>query len=89
MGLPEDNHGLGAAMTAYTLSIVEGDTGGVSSGDDIFSPASPIDFSRLDPYTLLWLTEHGYEEQGRRVVVTPAGHEPEGVHVVASRDVDL
>ncbi|MEU4535539.1 hypothetical protein AB0G15_11805 [Streptosporangium sp. NPDC023825] len=76
-------------MTAYTLSIVEGDIVGVSSGDDIFSPASPVDFSQLDPYTLLWLTDHGYEDAGRRVVVTPAGHEPEGVRVVASRDVDL
>ncbi|MER6824707.1 hypothetical protein ABT352_01780 [Streptosporangium sp. NPDC000563] len=71
-------------MTTYTLSIVEGDT-----GDDIFSPASPIHFSQLDVYTLMWLTEHGYEEGGRRVVVTPVGHEPEGVRVVASRDVDL
>ncbi|WP_436757980.1 hypothetical protein [Streptosporangium sp. V21-05] len=76
-------------MTAYTLSIVEGDTGGASSGDDIFSPSSPVDFSSLDPYTLLWLTEHGYEDAGRRVVVTPAGREPEGVRVIASRDVDL
>jgi|GEM_PF-5020800 len=76
-------------MTTYTLSIVEGDTGGASSGEDIFSPASPIDFSQLDVYTLMWLTEHGYEEQGRRVVVTPAGRDPVGVRVVASRDVDL
>ncbi|MFB9676977.1 hypothetical protein [Streptosporangium vulgare] len=76
-------------MTAYTLSIVEGDPVSTSSGDDIFSPSSPVDFSQLDPYILLWLTEHGYEDEGRRVVVTPAGHEPEGVRVVASRDVDL
>ncbi|MBB2912615.1 hypothetical protein FHS43_003898 [Streptosporangium becharense] len=91
-------------MTTYILSIVEGDAGaasdtasgttsgavsGAASGTDLFSPASPISFSELDPYTLMWLTEHGYEEPGRRVVVTPAGHDPAGVRVIASRDVDL
>ncbi|MEU8380452.1 hypothetical protein [Streptosporangium sp. NPDC048865] len=88
--MPADALPPGDSVPGLTrASRVEGETGGVSSGDDIFSPASPVDFSRLDPYTLLWLTEHGYEEEGRRVVVTPAGREPEGVRVVASRDVDL
>ncbi|MDP9848078.1 hypothetical protein [Streptosporangium lutulentum] len=76
-------------MTVYTLSIVEGDIDHVLSGKDLFSPASPIAFSQLDPSTLVWLTEHGYEDPGRRVVVTPVGRDPEGVQVIASRDVAL
>jgi hypothetical protein len=74
-------------MTTYTLSIVEGDVGN-TAGKDLFSPDSPITFSDLGPYILLWLTEHGYEEPGRRVLVTPAGESP-GVAVIASHDVDL
>ncbi|MFC7646690.1 hypothetical protein ACFQX6_43650 [Streptosporangium lutulentum] len=60
------------------ISIVEGDIDHVLSGKDLFSPASPIAFSQLDPSTLVWLTEHGYEDPGRRVVVTPVGRDPEG-----------
>ncbi|GAA0838813.1 hypothetical protein ACFQVD_32425 [Streptosporangium amethystogenes subsp. fukuiense] len=88
-GAAENNYGSGAAMTTYTLSIVEGDTGGLPSGQDLFSPDCPVNFSDLGPYALMWLTEHGYREQGRRVLVTPAGRHPEGVHVIASHDVDL
>lgn len=85
----KDNYGSGAAMTTYTLSIVEGDTSGASSGKDLFSPDSPINFSDLGPYALMWLTEHGYEEQGRHVLVTPAGQDPVGVRVIAAHIVDL
>lgn len=76
-------------MTVYTLSIVEGDVGRIPSGADIFSPGSPVAFEDLDPSTLVWLTEHGYEEPGRKVVVTPANGSLDGVRVIASRDVDL
>ncbi|MER7206318.1 hypothetical protein [Streptosporangium sp. NPDC000239] len=72
-------------MTTYTLSIVEGDAG--EKGEDIFSPDSPVTFDDLGIGILMWLTEHGYEEPGRKVVVTPAGEVPLGA--LASRDVDL
>lgn len=74
-------------MTTYTLSIVEGDAK-ETTGTDLFSPDCPITFSELGPYSLLWLTENGYDRPGRRVVVTPAGRSP-GVPVIASHDVDL
>ncbi|MEV7006922.1 hypothetical protein [Streptosporangium sp. NPDC051022] len=83
----ETDYSTGDTMATYTLSIVEGDPGRVV-GEDLFSPDSPITFSQLGPAILLWLTEHGYEEPGRHVVVTPAGQEP-GVPVLASQDVDL
>ncbi|GAA3068993.1 hypothetical protein [Streptosporangium carneum] len=73
-------------MTTYNLSIVEGDAGR-AAGEDLFSPDSPITFEDLGPTVLMWLTEHGYEEPGRRVVVTPAGQTPLGA--LASRVVDL
>ncbi|MER7134035.1 hypothetical protein [Streptosporangium saharense] len=72
-------------MTTYTLSIVEGGAG--RQGEDIFSPDSPVTFDDLGPGVLLWLTDHGYAEPGRRVVVTPVGEVPSGA--LASRDVDL
>ncbi|GAA4234408.1 hypothetical protein FHR32_002958 [Streptosporangium album] len=76
-------------MTVYTLSIVEGDVDHIPSGKDIFSPGSPITFEDLDPSTLVWLTEHGYEEPGRKVVVTPVDGSLNGLRVIASREVDL
>lgn len=82
-----NDYSAGAAMTTYTLSIVEKDAG-ETTGTDLFSPDCPITLSQLGPYILLWLTEHGYEEPGRRVVVTPAGQSPGGP-VIASQDVDL
>ncbi|MFJ2033501.1 hypothetical protein [Streptosporangium sp. NPDC087985] len=76
-------------MTVYTLSIVEGDIDHIPSGEDIFSSHSPITFDDLDLFTLMWLTEHGYEEPGRKVVVTSPGGSLDGVRVIASQDVDL
>ncbi|MGV9774208.1 hypothetical protein [Streptosporangium sp. NPDC003464] len=90
---PQSNdYGTGGAMTdytTYTLWIVEGDTGQQSAGEDLFSPDSPIAYSDLGPAALLWLTEHGYQDPGRRVVVTPAGRFPGGGVVIASYDVAL
>ncbi|ACZ85285.1 hypothetical protein [Streptosporangium roseum] len=91
MDLTGNDYSAGAAMTdytTYTLWIVEGDAGQDSAGKDLFSPDSPIDYSDLNPAALLWLTEHGYEDPGRRVVVTPAGEVPKGA-VIASYDVAL
>ncbi|MEV8634509.1 hypothetical protein AB0395_22910 [Streptosporangium sp. NPDC051023] len=81
-----NDYSAGAAMTTYTLSIVEGDAG-QAAGRDIFSPGSPVTFDDLGPGILMWLTEHGYEEPGRRIVVTPVGEVPPGA--LASRDVAL
>ncbi|WP_433254305.1 hypothetical protein ACQPYK_12385 [Streptosporangium sp. CA-135522] len=74
--------------TTYTLWIVEGDIAGGSAGVDLFSPNSPITYSDLGPAALLWLTDNGYEDPGRRVVVTAAGVIPDG-DIVASYDVAM
>ncbi|GGP87435.1 hypothetical protein [Streptosporangium pseudovulgare] len=76
-------------MTVYTLSIIEGEAGRDAVGTELFSPGCPVHFSQLDPFTLTWLSENGYEEPNRHVLVTPAGREPAALNVVASREVDL
>ncbi|MFF5209630.1 hypothetical protein [Streptosporangium sp. NPDC000396] len=80
-----------AAMTTYILSLVEGDAGQNAIGEDIFSPNSPITYSDLDPGTLMWLAEQGYdpENPNQRILVTPAGQNPGAAHVIASRDVAM
>lgn len=77
-------------VRAYTLTIVEGIQPG-SSGSDLGSPESPVQYAELPDEVTDWLTANNFDPDHPDiwVLVTPAGEDPCAVNVIDSRLVVL